>query len=390
MSPARDDQTTTDDDVSYLYDAAGRLIARSNPNGTGSAKTTLYFYRAASDNLAEESDGTGQTMVRYLADDNGTAIAQETYGTSSGSRAATSAWTWLLHDPAGSVATTTDDTGTVLEQSAYDRYGQPKTGGSGKTTSTSYGGSSLGHESALTDRDSTGTTRAVIQGGRQYDPSTRRYTTAAGASGQLPPFIAGPEYAYGPNDRAGSHPDAPNGWPLRVGRDITISGGTYPDNNRNFGWVHTGNKHIADQPGGPKVDYWPNRMAAEADIRLALQQGFPIAQSNGYLYVLPETDRTIQVVVWKSRNTGDGEPLGLKTAWVNWSDDDPTGVGRNDDDENNEEDHAVRDVVLTGVALGLGAFAAGNRKLEEMRGGPVAKLVRKYINPVELVPGALN
>jgi hypothetical protein len=167
----------TDPHVRYTYDAIGRTIASTNPNRSGSAKTTLYFSQAGGDNLAEETDGTGQTMIRYLTDDNGSAIAQESYRTSTGTRAATSTWNWLLHDTAGNVATICDDSGAVLQQAAYDPYGQPKTGGAGKTTNTTYGGSSLGHQAALTVRDANGNTRAEILGDRQYDPSTRRFTT---------------------------------------------------------------------------------------------------------------------------------------------------------------------------------------------------------------------
>ncbi|MCA1832856.1 MAG: hypothetical protein LC750_09050 [Actinobacteria bacterium] len=167
----------TDPHVRYTYDAIGRTIASTNPNRSGSAKTTLYFSQAGGDTLAEETDGTGQTMIRYLDDDNGAAIAQESYRTSTGSRTATSTWNWLLHDTADNVATTCDDSGAVLQQAAYDPYGQPKTGGAGKTTNTTYGGSSLGHQAALTVRDANGNTRAEILGDRQYDPGIRRFTT---------------------------------------------------------------------------------------------------------------------------------------------------------------------------------------------------------------------
>ncbi len=174
-----DDKTLNQYDINYVYDADGGLIARTDPFESGSAKTTLYFYWGSGDTLAEETDGTGQTMVRYLTDDTGQAVAQESHRTSTGDRNATATWNWLLGDLAGNVGTVCDDTGVVLEQAAFDPYGQPKTGGAGKTTSSSYGRSSLGYQHALTDRTpgSAGTTRALILKDRQYDPSIRRFTT---------------------------------------------------------------------------------------------------------------------------------------------------------------------------------------------------------------------
>ena len=165
------------DDINYVYDGAGQVIARTDPTGSGSAKTTLYFTWGTTSQPAEETDGTGQTMIRYLTDDTGTAIGQESHRTSTGTRNAAATWNWLLEDLAGNVGAVTDDSSAVLEQSAFDPYGTPKTGGAGKTTSSTYGRSSLGYQHGLTDRDESGKTRAILLTDRQYDPGIRRFIT---------------------------------------------------------------------------------------------------------------------------------------------------------------------------------------------------------------------
>lgn len=173
-----DDQTSANQDATYVYSADGRLVARTNPGSTGSAKTALYFHRATDGSLAEELDGTGQTMVRYLTDDHGLTMAQESHRLANGSRGATAVWTWLLSDAGGNVGTITDDSGVVLEQEGYDYYGAVKKGGMGTPASGS-AGSSLGFQGALTDRNpSDGKTRSVILRDRQYDPSVRRFMTS--------------------------------------------------------------------------------------------------------------------------------------------------------------------------------------------------------------------
>ena len=62
------------------------------------AKTRLYFYWGMGTTLAEETDGQGATVARYLIDGSDT-VAQETYRVSAdGHRDPTDTagtWTWL-------------------------------------------------------------------------------------------------------------------------------------------------------------------------------------------------------------------------------------------------------------------------------------------------------
>ncbi|MGH3116261.1 MAG: RHS repeat-associated core domain-containing protein [Gaiellales bacterium] len=161
--------------VDYTHDGAQRSISRIETRTVEgvpvSTQATLYFFIGTTNALAEETDGTGQSMVRYLSDDQGQPIAQESYRAPDGTRNSTPTWTWLLPDIAGNVGTICDDTGAVLEQSAYDPYGTPKQGGAGKAANSP--GSSLGFQTALTEKK-TGT---VLLGSRNYDPELRRFNT---------------------------------------------------------------------------------------------------------------------------------------------------------------------------------------------------------------------
>lgn len=153
-------------DVAYVYDTADRLLSRSQTRTTGT-EHTLYFYWGSGGNLAEETDGAGAMKVRYLADEDGEAIAQEKpSGTPSG-------WTWLLTDTAGNTGTQVDDNGAVTEQAAYDPYGRQDKGGTSKGEKEP-SKSTLGFQGAITDP----ATGSVVLGARQYDPTTARFTTA--------------------------------------------------------------------------------------------------------------------------------------------------------------------------------------------------------------------
>jgi RHS repeat-associated protein len=72
------------------------------------------------------------------------------------------------------------DDGAVSKQVAFDPYGRPEKGGTGKSATAP--GSSLGFQGAHTDP----TTGSVILGPRQYDPTTTRFTSPdVYASGDL-------------------------------------------------------------------------------------------------------------------------------------------------------------------------------------------------------------
>lgn len=165
-------------DVEYVYDTADRLIARTETPATGPPQTTLYFYWGTGDTLAEETDGTGATLARYLEDGDGQIIGQETHGrdplTGNRNPADAGTWKWLLWDTAGNIAThlSDDTTPQVTEQAAFDPYGKPERGGTSTPDSQSKG-STLGFQGALTDKQ----TGSVVLGARQYDPTTARFTT---------------------------------------------------------------------------------------------------------------------------------------------------------------------------------------------------------------------
>ena len=171
-----DDRTPANADVAYVYDNSGRLISRHEPNApTDRAKTTLYFYWGPGAALAEEADATGRTLVRYLPDTDGDAIAQHRYKITGG-RAdpadTAGTWKWLLADTDGNAATHLLDSGDVAEQAAFDPYGRPEKAGSSQTDPTKKG-SNLGFQGAHTDN----VTGSVVLGRRQYDPTTARFLT---------------------------------------------------------------------------------------------------------------------------------------------------------------------------------------------------------------------
>lgn len=164
-------------DVSYVYDTADRLLARTEVKD-GKSTTLVYFYWGESGVLAEEVDTRqGATKVRYLADGDGQNIAQQSYSIADDGSATNGKWTWLLPDSAANVATLLRDTGDVVEQKAYDPYGKPEPGGSDRKDKDENNQdnpkSSLGFQAAHTDE----TTGNVLLGARQYDPTTARFTT---------------------------------------------------------------------------------------------------------------------------------------------------------------------------------------------------------------------
>ncbi len=159
------------------YDTADRLVSRSEPGAPGDRpRTTLYFHWGMGETLAEEADGAGRTLVRYLSDDQGQALAQQSYKVTGGAAdPADTAGTWrlLLPDVNANVGTHLSDSAEVLEQAAFDPYGRPEKAGSSQSDKTKKG-STLGFQGAITDK----VTRSVVLGPRLYDPATTRFTTA--------------------------------------------------------------------------------------------------------------------------------------------------------------------------------------------------------------------
>lgn len=126
----------------------------------------------------EETDGAGRTLVRYLVDAADESLAQHAFRLNADGTRDTAdtagTWTWLLIDAAGSIGTLLSDTGTVVEQNAYDPFGRGDGGGTGRGAGQpAASASNLGFQSALTDK----VTGNVVLGARQYDPTTARFTT---------------------------------------------------------------------------------------------------------------------------------------------------------------------------------------------------------------------
>jgi RHS repeat-associated protein len=160
------------------FDTADRVLTRTetgNGLNAGPAKHTVYFYWGSGGSLAEETDGTGRTKVRYLLDGDSEALAQQSFTVNpAGTAAATGEkWTWLLHDAVGNTATLLAEDGAVVEQKAFDPYGAPSAGGSARSTDPAAPKSTLGFQSTMTDE----VTGKVMLGSRQYDPTTARFTT---------------------------------------------------------------------------------------------------------------------------------------------------------------------------------------------------------------------
>jgi len=148
--------------VDYGYDASNQLSTRSETEG--STTHTLFFFFGKSNIVAEEADGTGTAKVTYLLDPNGKTLGQKNTDGS---------FTWLLTDPHGSVGTLVSDSGVVTEQKAYSPHGGKDEGGSKRTSDSSAPSSSLGFQSAVTDKK----TGNLLVGPRIYDPTTARFTT---------------------------------------------------------------------------------------------------------------------------------------------------------------------------------------------------------------------
>jgi hypothetical protein len=154
----------TADDVTSVFDGADRLVARTEA-GAGPERpgTTLYFYWGMGATLAEETDGAGNTVVRYACATTGAAIAQQSYRIANGAADPSGEGTsrWLLSDADANVATVVGDDGAVVEQKAFDPYGAPQAAGS-TTTDARASSSTLGFQGAITgSRNRLGGARAT-------------------------------------------------------------------------------------------------------------------------------------------------------------------------------------------------------------------------------------
>jgi RHS repeat-associated protein len=172
-----DGATQATDRTSKLWTLTGSTahIADEPAKATDRATTTLYFYWGGSQSLAEETDGAGLPLARYVPDGNGSTLAQLTFQAKNGARDTSDSngtWRWLLPDASGNVATLLKDDGSVDQQEAWDPYGRPKAAGS-TSADVSQWASSLGFQGSLFDR----ATGASLLGPRQYDPKTARFTT---------------------------------------------------------------------------------------------------------------------------------------------------------------------------------------------------------------------
>lgn len=180
----------TDTDVDYVYDASGQLLARTE-TATGKApETTLYFYWSGGSTLAEETNETGATRVRYFTSDAGQAIAQEAGNAPGEGAPPAGTWHWLLSDPEGNVATHVRADGTITQQAAYDPYGKLDKGVYKQNGSKS----TLGFQSSPTDD----VTENLLLGPRIYDPGTDRFTTADSV------VAGGTDMALGTNSLTGN------------------------------------------------------------------------------------------------------------------------------------------------------------------------------------------
>lgn len=176
--------------VDYLYDPLTEQVIHRRANDAGVAYTRLYFTWSASRHLAEETDGAGAALARWMVLPDGTALAEQTFKrTPSRDRDTTDTtgrWSWLLRDLDGNVATQLADDGTVLATEGFNPYGMGASAGTSVKGDADGDGqpddpsdpfpptSLLGYQGGHTDE----LTGNLLLGPRQYDPSTARFTTA--------------------------------------------------------------------------------------------------------------------------------------------------------------------------------------------------------------------
>jgi RHS repeat-associated protein len=182
--------------VQYDRTLSGELLARTEDQGGPAAlRYTVYLRSLVFGGVAEQTDGKGGTLARYLLTPSGQPLAQQTSdrGPTGDAVSASSIWTWLLTDSHGSVATLARDAGAgtavVSRQKSFDPYGKLQPKGSGPDDPDGPFGSDIpdsdfGYQSSFTDK----VTKKLLLGGRQYDPEIDRFTssdTYLGSGGDL-------------------------------------------------------------------------------------------------------------------------------------------------------------------------------------------------------------
>ncbi|MEU1878495.1 LamG-like jellyroll fold domain-containing protein [Streptosporangium sp. NPDC020072] len=164
------DRLVSDGDVSYGYDALGRVVSRSK--GTDQQR---YVYSGLTNDIAAVTDGVGAVQAKYGRDPFGGLLGLQEGGTT-----AVGAMTDLHGDLVGTFS------GTALTDStAYDPFGQVI-----QRTGATRG---LGYQGEYTDPD----TGKVNMNARWYQPGTGAFTSRDTATLNPDPSVQGNRYTYG-------------------------------------------------------------------------------------------------------------------------------------------------------------------------------------------------
>lgn len=287
------DEAGTVKKVDYVYDPLTEHVISRQADDKGTVYTRLYFTWAASQRLAEETDGAGAAVARWMMLPDGTALAEQTFKrTASKNRDATDTtgrWSWLLRDLHGNIATQLADDGTVLATEGFNPYGLGATAGTSVAGDADGDGQPddpndpfppttlLGYQGGHTDE----ITGNILLGPRQYDPTAARFTTsdaytAAGldlALG-LDPLTAnrylyagGNPVAYGDNGHSPcSRTRCPDGASVvhksgttsssgqarkpRHGNDYAVNAG----NIKRYDWIYAGSGNFTDAASGDTLN----------------------------------------------------------------------------------------------------------------------------------------
>jgi RHS repeat-associated protein len=144
--------------VDYLYDVFGNLL-EEDVIVPGSGTTVSRHAYDSSGQLLADLNGSGNLVTRYL---NGDAVDQVLARESASGSVA-----WYLTDDEGSVRDLVNNSGTIIDQIAYDAFGN-------KTSETSpSSGDRLGYSGAQFDA----AIGVYDENERYYDPSTGSWTT---------------------------------------------------------------------------------------------------------------------------------------------------------------------------------------------------------------------
>jgi RHS repeat-associated protein len=141
--------------VSYVYDALGRLVKR-----TAGSTVTQFVYQGLTNRVVEELDSSNNLLRAYAWDSMGRQLSAQIY--------TGGAWRVyvLATDPHGNVVAMVDGSATVVGTVRYDAWGQVL------ATSGSMSGMPFGFQDGFTDPY----TGFVLMGFRWYDPREGRFT----------------------------------------------------------------------------------------------------------------------------------------------------------------------------------------------------------------------